>query len=74
LDPIAFAMKVWGMGSGCSPFYNTDKEGVANTNMVRYFDEDRFEIFATRTLNTFEAVLVALNNHLLSWCMYIGGA
>ncbi len=37
---------VWAMGSGCSPFYNTNKEGVANTRMVRYFDEDRFEIFA----------------------------
>jgi hypothetical protein len=40
--------KTWGMGSGCSAYYNTDKEGNANTKMVRYFDEDRFEIFATR--------------------------
>jgi hypothetical protein len=44
------------MGSGCSPFYNTDKEGVANTHMVRYFDEDRFEIFATRTLHKLEGM------------------
>lgn len=36
------------MGSGCSPFYNTAKEGDANTHMERYFDEDRFDIFATR--------------------------
>jgi hypothetical protein len=65
------------MGSGCSPFYNTDKEGVANTHMVRYFDEDRFEIFATRTLHTFEATLVALKNRLLPWrarCISIGVA
>lgn len=38
------------MGSGCSPFYNTDKEGEANTEMKRFFDEDYFEIFATRKL------------------------
>ena len=41
---------VWAMGSGCSAFYNTNKEGVANTRMVRYFDEDRFEIFASRDI------------------------
>jgi hypothetical protein len=42
---------VWAMGSGCSAFYNTNKENVANTRMVRYFDEDRFEIFASRDIN-----------------------
>jgi hypothetical protein len=42
--------KIWGMGSGCSPFFNTDREGKANTHMVRYYDEDRFEIFATRDI------------------------
>lgn len=42
--------RVWAMGSGCSPFYNTNKEGNANTRMVRYFEEDRFEIFATRDI------------------------
>ena len=45
---------VWAMGSGCSPFYNTNKEGVANTRMVRYFDEDRFEIFAIRDIEVDE--------------------
>jgi len=88
--------KIWGMGSGCSAYYNTvrkqasknvdtggehsrtsvsfwiwhsapsfsgcsltsvlccfdllsqDKKGVANTRMERFFDEDRFEIYATR--------------------------
>lgn len=45
---------VWAMGSGCSPFYNTNKEGAANTRMVRYFDEDRFEIFATRDIRAGE--------------------
>ena len=38
------------MGSGCSPFYNTAAENDANTRMVRYYDEDRFEIFATRDI------------------------
>jgi hypothetical protein len=42
--------KTWGMGSGCAPFYNTDKEGNANTKMDRFFDEDRFEIYAARDL------------------------
>ena len=32
-----------------SVFVNTqDKKGVANTHMERFFDEDRFEIYATR--------------------------
>jgi hypothetical protein len=42
--------KTWGMGSGCAPYYNTAAEGDANTHMKRYFDEDRFEIFATRDI------------------------
>ena len=46
--------RIWAMGSGCSPFYNTNKEDVANTRMVRYFDEDRFEIFATRDIKAGE--------------------
>jgi len=49
--------KTWGMGSGCAPFYNTAKEGDANTKMVRYFDEDRFEIFATRDIKKDEELL-----------------
>ena len=49
--------KVWGMGSGCAPFYNTCKEGTANTKMVRYFDEDRFEIFATRDIKAGDELL-----------------
>ena len=35
---------VWGFGSGCSTFYNTSMD--PNCKMVRYYDEDRFEIFA----------------------------
>ena len=38
--------KTWAMGSGCSPYYNTHSTKNANTRMVRYFEEDRFEIFA----------------------------
>jgi len=49
--------QVWGMGSGCSPFYNTGKEGEANTRMVRHFDEDTFEIYATRDIAAGEELL-----------------
>eukprot|EP00567_Pseudictyota_dubia_P018604 CAMPEP_0197433828 /NCGR_PEP_ID=MMETSP1175-20131217/1639_1 /TAXON_ID=1003142 /ORGANISM="Triceratium dubium, Strain CCMP147" /LENGTH=146 /DNA_ID=CAMNT_0042962331 /DNA_START=150 /DNA_END=590 /DNA_ORIENTATION=+ len=49
--------KTWGMGSGCAPFYNTAKEGTANTRMVRFFDEDRFEIYATRDIPADEELL-----------------
>lgn len=42
--------KTWGMGSGCSAYYNTDKSGKANTKMVRFFEENRFEIYAERDI------------------------
>ena len=45
------------MGSGCAPFYNTCKEGTSNTRMVRFFDEDRFEIYATRDIPKDEELL-----------------
>ena len=45
------------MGSGCAPFYNTCKEGTANTRMERFFDEDRFEIYATRDIVAGEELL-----------------
>ena len=32
----------WAFGSGCVTFYNTVKDGAANTRVVRHFDEDRF--------------------------------
>ena len=38
------------MASGCAPYYNTAKSVNANTEMKRYFDEDRFEIFAARDI------------------------
>eukprot|EP00978_Attheya_sp_CCMP212_P027449 scaffold91900_cov59-Attheya_sp.AAC.10 len=49
--------KTWGMGSGCAPYYNTCKEGTANTKMVRYYDEDRFEIFAVEDIAADEELL-----------------
>eukprot|EP00816_Leptocylindrus_hargravesii_P011558 CAMPEP_0196808030 /NCGR_PEP_ID=MMETSP1362-20130617/8002_1 /TAXON_ID=163516 /ORGANISM="Leptocylindrus danicus, Strain CCMP1856" /LENGTH=148 /DNA_ID=CAMNT_0042182183 /DNA_START=34 /DNA_END=480 /DNA_ORIENTATION=- len=49
--------KTWGMGSGCAPFYNTCKEGTANTRMVRHFNEDKFEIYATRDIAADEELL-----------------
>ena len=45
------------MGSGCAPFYNTAKQGSANTRMVRYFSENRFEIFAARDIEPDEELL-----------------
>mmetsp|Transcript_26863 Transcript_26863/g.57610 ORF Transcript_26863/g.57610 Transcript_26863/m.57610 type:complete len:129 (+) Transcript_26863:171-557(+) len=42
--------KTWGMGSGCAPYYNTCKDGTANTRMDRDFDKDSFEIYATRDI------------------------
>jgi SET domain-containing protein len=45
------------MGSGCAPYYNTCKEGEANTKMIRFFDEDRFEIYATRDIKAGEELL-----------------
>ena len=39
---------VWGFGSGCSTFYNTSRN--SNTEMIRYFDEDRYEIYAKRDI------------------------
>ena len=45
------------MGSGCAPFYNTCKEGTSNTRMVRFYDEDRFEIYATRDIEENEELL-----------------
>ena len=32
----------------CFDLFSQDKKGVANTRMERFFDEDRFEIYATR--------------------------
>lgn len=48
--------KIWAMGSGCSPFYNTSKYN-ANTEMVRFFDEDRFEIYAKNDILEGEELL-----------------
>jgi len=49
--------RTWGMGSGCIPYYNTCKEGTSNTKMTRYFDEDRFEVHATRDIPADEELL-----------------
>tara|TARA_B110000495_G_C23010229_1_gene597411 strand:- start:1630 stop:2055 length:426 start_codon:yes stop_codon:yes gene_type:complete len=36
----------WAFGSGCITFYNTSLTEEANTKMIRYFNENRFEIYA----------------------------
>ena len=40
----------WATGSGCSTFYNTGAAEVCNVVMRRFFDEDRFEIYATQDI------------------------
>ncbi|GMI55740.1 hypothetical protein ScalyP_jg5025 [Parmales sp. scaly parma] len=47
----------WAMGSGCAAYYNTDKKSAANTRMVRFFDEDRFEIYANRDIKAGEELM-----------------
>lgn len=47
----------WAFGSGCVTFYNTVKDGAANTRVVRHFDEDRFEIYATRDIEKDEELV-----------------
>tara|TARA_B100001093_G_scaffold505420_1_gene562750 strand:- start:537 stop:965 length:429 start_codon:yes stop_codon:yes gene_type:complete len=41
----------WAFGSGCSTFYNSGLESDTNTIMRRFFDENRFEIYATKDIN-----------------------
>ena len=40
----------WAFASGCATFYNSGLESQTNTRMVRFFDEDRFEIYATKDI------------------------
>ena len=40
----------WAFGSGCSTFYNTGLESQTNIKMIRFFDEDRFEIYANKDI------------------------
>jgi hypothetical protein len=42
--------KVWGMPSGCAFFYNTNNEENSNTLFQRFFDEDKFEVYAKRDI------------------------
>jgi len=47
---------IWASGSGCSVFYNASLDGKENTEMKRFFEEDRFEIFALRDIAKDEEV------------------
>lgn len=49
--------KTWAMASGTAPYYNTCKEGTSNTNMVRDFDNDTFEIFAVDDIEAGDELL-----------------
>ena len=37
----------WAISSGCATFYNSGLKEQTNTRMVRFFNEDKFEIYAT---------------------------
>ena len=40
----------WATASGCATYYDTEVPDKSNTHMTRFFDEDRFEIHATRDI------------------------
>ena len=43
--------KTWAFGSGCSTFYNSGLESQVNTKMIRYYNNDEFEIYASKFIN-----------------------
>lgn len=47
---------VWATAGGAAMFYNTHPTDP-NTEMIRYFDEDRFEIYALRDISSGEELL-----------------
>jgi hypothetical protein len=58
-SPYVFTWKrvdetVFATGSGCSVLYNTSLDGSENTEMERFYAEDRFEIFATQDIKSGE--------------------
>ncbi|KAJ1428366.1 hypothetical protein B484DRAFT_417683 [Ochromonadaceae sp. CCMP2298] len=66
-NPFVFSWSedgtVWATGSGCSSFYTPSQR--PNTKMVRYFDQDRFEIFAERDILIDEKLTQAFgSNHI----------
>ena len=40
----------WAFPSGCAAFYNTGLKTQTNTEMIRFYDENRFEIYATKDI------------------------
>lgn len=40
----------WAFSSGCAAFYNSGLKDNTNTIMKRYFEEDRFEIYAIKDI------------------------
>jgi hypothetical protein len=54
-SPYVFTWKrgdetVYATGSGCSVLYNTSLDGSENTEMERFYAEDRFAIFAAKDI------------------------
>jgi hypothetical protein len=68
----------WASASGCAPFYNSGLDTQTNTCMDRYFSEDRFEIYATKSIKagdelthpykslTWRDVFIPLYNELIT--------
>ena len=40
----------WAFPSCCATFYNSGLESQTNSHMIRFFDEDRFEIYASKDI------------------------
>ena len=40
----------WAAAGGAATFYDTAPEGMSNSHMSRFFDENRFEIHATKDI------------------------
>jgi len=59
----------WALGSGCSTFYNTSSsEEKANTHMRRFYDDDRFEIYATKDIAVGEELVHAYKSKTWRRC------
>lgn len=55
----------WAIGSGCSTFYNCNSKNDSNTNMIRYYREKTFEIYASKNIKKDEELTHVYKS--LSW-------
>ena len=40
----------WAFASGCATFYNATLKEDSNTHVIRFYSDDRFEIYATKDI------------------------